>query len=168
MTETIYIELKTATIVESTDPSEPESKYRVYLSPVDTIDDTYKNELDTVPEEEEVIPNTLVTNTKRITHLFTLNGMLQVNDEDATEDIPVTKLLPDQSSAQGLQDPTSKLGRLRILFGYGVDYGEDLTLTFFINDITYECFMSRLTTIPTAGQVDHMDFIIELTEGEAY
>jgi hypothetical protein len=174
MTDVIYIELKTAAIVDSTDPEEPTSKYRVNLSPVDSIDDTYKNTLDVTPPEDDTIdPHAIIVNTKNIIHVFTLNGMLKVNDDDALETVPVTRLLPDPTSVQGFQDPTSKLGRLRILLGYGgnITNGivyEGTTLNFYINGITYECWISRLTTIPTAGQVDYMDYIIELTEGKYY
>ena len=161
MTETVYIELKVA---QTVDGDTGTSKYRVNLSPIDTIDDTYKNQLDAIPDEELDDPISIVINTKRISHFVTINGLLIVNSDDAA--LGVTDLLPDPASAEKLQDPTSKLGRLRILMGYGAI--DNSLLTLYINGLSYEGYISRLTTIPTGGQVNFMDFIIEFIEGEAY
>jgi hypothetical protein len=164
MTETVYIEFKNARIIDGG----ASSKHRVYLSPVDTIDDTYKNELDAVADEERNDPTSIVTNTKRISHFLTINGLLVVNDEDATEDVPVTSLLPDPTSGEGMQDSTSKLGRMRALMGYGYDGSDDGQLVFYINGLSYDVYIARFTTVPTAGKVDFMDYILELIEGEPY
>jgi len=163
MANEVYIQLKTAATV---DGGTGASKYPIDLSPVDTIDDTYKNQQDVLinsvfPEEN---PSTFVTNTKMITHTFVFSGLMALNDGDAVNG--VTKIFPDQSSAEGMQDPDSKLGRMRILMGFGKI--EDATVEFYINDNYYSGFITRFSNYPKAGVTNKMDFILEIIEGEAY
>jgi hypothetical protein len=143
------------------------SKYRVNLSPAGNIEDTYKNSLDIVQEEDiEIDPESIVINTKRISHIITVTGTLKVITEDGDLSVPVTKLMPNPDSVEGMQDPTSKYGRFRALQGYG-DL-QDLTLTLYINGISFTGTIGRFSCFPTAGNIEYADYILEFIEGTVY
>ena len=134
---------------------------KVDMAPVHMIEDTYTKSpiIESVPTapEDGTDPETGIEDTKQTLHRFVLTGVLTLNDGDATNG--VTRLV----QVGGLNDSVSKIGRLRLLYGYGSV--ESTKLTFNYNGVEYEGFMTRLTTTRAGGE-DFYEYIIEILEGK--
>ena len=133
--------------------------YRVDLGPVHMVEDTYVKSpvIESIPTDSEdaVDPETGVLDTKQTLHKFVITGILTLNDGDAINE--VSRLVQVGS----LNDSASKLGRLRLLYGYGSV--ENTKLNFDYNGIIYQGFMTRLT-MTRAGGENFYDYIIEIVE----
>ena len=160
----VYIECVDTQTISGSSTS---GKFRVDLSPVNMVEDTYTKSPEitseeTYPEDGED-PSAIVVDSKKSLHRFIITGTLTLNDGDATQS--VTKLDPNQASADGLQDPTSKIGRLRILYGYG---GTDSTqIKFQKGEVYYVGVLSRITLTQSGGE-GFYEYILEVIEGSSY
>ena len=140
--------------------------YRVDLGPVHMIEDTYTKTPMIVQTYDDSIgaqdPETLIEDTKETLHRFVITGVLTLNDGDAinkSDDKYVTTLV--QSNVEGVNDSGSKIGRLRLLYGYGSV--EKTKLNFNYNGFIYNGFMTRLT-LTRAGGENFYEYIIEIIE----
>lgn len=160
----VYIELVTQ---QTVDGGSTPSKYRVDLAPINGIEDTYTKSpeiesTEVYPEEGED-PQTIVYDTKLTLHRFIVTGVLTLNDGDVTNG--VTRLDPVQTQPEGLQDPLSKVGRLRILYGYGKL--TDTQVKLYKNGTWYFGWVTRIT-LNQAGGENFYDYIIEVIEATQY
>lgn len=134
--------------------------FTVDLSPVHMVEDTYSKspEIDGLEQEpdEGTDPVTFIFDTKKTVHRFVITGVLVKTDDDMTNGV----IRLEQSGS--INDWESKIGRLRILYGYGGAL--DTRLRFNYNGVEYLGYMTRLT-MNRAGGEDFYEYIIEIIEG---
>jgi len=140
-------------------------EFKVDLGPVHMVEDTYtKTPIIESPEtdpQDATDPETGIEDTKQTVHRFVITGVVPEVVQQGNRDNGI--LTVEQTSAKGLNDDTSHIGRLRLLYGYGDT--EETKLKFDYNEVEYEGFMTRLT-LTRAGGEGFYEYIIEIIEGK--
>jgi hypothetical protein len=133
--------------------------YQIDLAPYEKVEDTYTKSPDVVQVPvnpgDSVDPETQVIDNKRTLHKFTLTGVLHLYDGDTANG--VTSLVSSSKD-----DTTTKIGRLRLLYGYGS--AADTQITFHYNSQDWSGYITRMSVFKDAGRDDY-DYIIDVTEG---
>jgi len=136
--------------------------YQIDLGPVHMVEDTYVKTpiIESIPTDpgEGDDPETGLEDTKQTIHRFVITGVVPETVQAGNITNGITTV---EQTGGDLNDDTSYLGRLRILYGYGSV--TDTQLTFNYNGVSYEGFMTRLT-LTRAGGEGFYEYIIELIE----
>lgn len=135
--------------------------YQVDLGPVHMVEDTYTKSplIESIPTDpsDASDPETGIEDTKQTVHRFVITGLIPGTVQQGNTDNGITTVV----QVGGLNNDTSHIGRLRLLYGYGSVATTKLVFNY--NGIEYEGFMTRLT-MTRAGGEDFYEYIIEIIE----